>query len=302
MPRSRFLFYVINPHSGVGTGRYARTRIKDLVREGREEAEIRSLHHHDDIREIVRDGIAKGATDIIAVGGDGTVSGVAGAVARKNVNMGIVPVGTANMLARELGIPLTVAGSLRVIHGRHSIRHIDAMEIGEERYVYQIVLGPSSEALSRLTPVGKKLFGRYAYVLAGMRMLADFHPLWTYGMIDGKEVRMWASQIMIANAGILGAKPFRVGPDVRADDGKVEVVIMKGRTRTSFVTAGIDLVTGNYYSKNGLRYFSARDHIRLKCEPRTLVKADGEFIGPTPVEIRILPRAVNIIVPPLNGR
>jgi len=108
---------------------------------------------------------------------------------------------------------------------------------------------------------------------------------------------------MIANAGILGIHPFRLGSDIRVDDGKVEAIFMEGRSRFSFMAAGFDLLTGNYCSSRGLRYRSSRRSIILETEPPTIIKADGEFVGRTPLVLTVIPRAVRIIAPPvITGR
>lgn len=298
MSRPRFLFFIVNPRAGVGKGSIVRRRVHELVRGRRADAEMRTLHRGEDISAAVEQGVYQGATDIIAVGGDGTVGGVAGALAGTGVTMGIVPAGTANMLARELQVPLSASSALRLIMGPHALRHIDVMEMGGRRFVYQIVLGPSSEALSRITPSEKRLLGRTAYALLGLRMFKDFHPLEVKGTIDGKAVSGRVSQVTIANAGILGARPFRVGQNVHVDDGRIEVILMKGQSRISFVAAGLDMLSGKYRSSKGLRYLHARESVHLESVPTTIIKADGEFFGRTPLDLKVLPRAVKVIVPP----
>jgi len=298
MPRPRFLFFVVNPRAGVGRGRLVRSRVEETVRQLGDEAEMRVLHHGEDIGAAVEQGIYQGATDIIAVGGDGTVGGVAGALAGTDLAMGVVPAGTANMLARELGLPLSTGAALRVILGHHAHRRIDVMEMGGRRFVYQIVIGPSSEALSRLTSSEKRLMGRMSYALFGLRMFGDFRPLEVKGTVDGKEFRGRVSQVTIANAGILGVQPFRLGQDIRIDDGRVEVILLRGRSRVSYIAAGLDLLTGNYLSSSTLRYLHARDSIHLEAVPETVIRADGDSFGRTPLDVKVLPNAVKIIVPP----
>lgn len=294
----RFPFFIVNPRAGMGAGHYAMRRLEEIARRGG--GEVLVLHRGEDVETAVEQAICQGATDIIAVGGDGTVGGVAGLLAGKDIVVGIVPAGTANMFARELGIPLSVSGSLDLIMGKHDIRRIDAMEVNGRRFVHQVVLGAGSEALSRITPEEKRFFGRSVYALMGLRMFRDFRSLKVTAVIDGREISGHASQVLIANAGILGVHPFRLGPNIRVDDGKVNVIFMVGRSRASFIAAGMDLVYGNY-DGSSLEHYPAKRSVRIDTVPSTLIRADGEFIGSTPMELTVLPGAVRFMVPPWKG-
>ncbi|NLK26648.1 MAG: hypothetical protein GX307_08785 [Euryarchaeota archaeon] len=298
MLRPRFLFFIVNPYAGVGRGSLAQLRVREAVRRIGPDAEIRVLHRGEDITAAVEQGIYQGATDVIAVGGDGTVGGVAGALAGTGTTMGIVPAGTANMLAQELNIPLSAPSALRLILGPHATRCIDAMELDDRRFVYQIVLGPGAEALIHLTPELKVLFGRSVYALLGLRMFMDFRPLRVKGLIDDEEIDSRVSHIIIANAGILGFRPFRLGSGIHVDDGHIEVILMEGQSRASVLAAGLDLLSGNYGTGSSLRYLIARKNVYIETEPPTIIKADGEFFGHTPLDMTVLPGAVRVIVPP----
>ncbi len=293
--RDRRFVLILNPHAGIGSAMYLREQI--LAELKGLDLELHVLGKGSSIPDLVSEALAGGATDVLAAGGDGTISGVAGALAGKSATLGIIPTGTANMLARELGIPISVALAARLIREGKDLVRIDAMAAQDRNYVYQVVVGAGSEALSKISRAEKRLFGRSVYALAGLRLLAEYHPIWIHGAIDGREVRMWANQVMIANAGIFGLEPLRLGPNIRLDDGKVEVIAMRGRTRLEFLDSGLDLMFGNYKKSRGLRYFDAHREIVLKSEPPTVIKADGEFVGRTPLNLRIVPGAVKVIAP-----
>jgi diacylglycerol kinase family enzyme len=90
--------------------------------------------------------------------------------------------------------------------------------------------------------------------------------------------------------------PLRLGPGIRPDDGRVEVVAMRGRGRLDLLGSGMDMVLGNYQAPS-LKYFVARKEIVLETTPITVIKADGEYIGRTPLTLRVRPGAVKVIVP-----
>ena len=290
---------MINPRAGVGSAR----RMKELVLDRLKGADVRTwtVKRGEDITEVVADAVAGGATDVVAVGGDGTVSAVAGALAGRDANLGIIPTGTANMMARELGIPLTVTGSSRLLLEGHRTVNIDVLDAGSKRFIYQVVIGSGSEAVSRVSRAEKRLLGRTVYALAGLWLLTDYYPIKLSGRIDGQELRMWANQVGIANAGILGLYPFRLGRGIHMDDGKVEVIAMRGRGRLRFLNSGFDLMLGNYERSRGLRYYDARSEIFLDTDPSSIIKADGEIVGRTPLHLKVMPGAVRVLVPARRG-
>lgn len=290
----RFPYFIVNPRAGVGTGRYAMRKIEEIVQSGT--GEMKVLNRGEDIAAAVEQVLHQGATDVIAVGGDGTVGGVAGMLAGEEARLGIVPAGTANMFARELGLPLIIVDSLDLIMGKHDVRRIDVMDVNGRKFIHQVVLGAGSEALSKITAQEKRLFRRSVYALMGLRMFRDFQPMKVHAQIDEYEAGGWSSQILIANAGILGLHPLRLGPDIRVDDGAVDVVLMRGRSRASFILAGLYLL-GRRYDEGLLDSYKARRSVRIETDPRTMIKADGEFIGCTPLELKVLPAAVKVIVP-----
>lgn len=260
------------------------------------DAEYAYLGREDDLRSMVRDAVDAGAEEVVAVGGDGTISGVAEAIAGTNAVMGIVPTGTANMIARELGIPLSIASSTGVIRRRERTVSLDAMVSGERSFIYQVVVGVGADVNRHISKAEKELLGRSAYLVAMARAMGGLRPLMVHCRIDGREVAMWVNQLIVANAGILGTAPLRLGPGIRPDDGKVEVVALCGRGRLDYLGSGVDMVFGNYRGP-GLEYFDARREIVLETEPATEIKADGEHIGRTPIALRVRPGAVRVLVP-----
>jgi YegS/Rv2252/BmrU family lipid kinase len=291
----RRMSLILNPFAGIGSAKYLQELImRELKGLG---PEVHVLQKGEDIRPIVADALSRGSTDVIAAGGDGTVSAVAGSLAGTDATLGIIPTGTANMLARELGIPLSVALAARLIRRGLDVVRMDAMATHDRSFVYQVVIGAGSEVLSKISRAEKRMFGRTVYALAGLRLMTEYHPIRMTGSIDGREVRMWTNQVMIANAGIMGLDPFRLGPHIRLDDGTVEVIAMHGRTRLEFLNSGLDLMFGNYSGSHGLRYYPARREIHLETEPASIIKADGEFIGRTPLHLRIMPGAVRVYAP-----
>jgi diacylglycerol kinase (ATP) len=292
--KDRRVHVILNPRSGIGAAQHLYGRI------ARELAPLEVVRHvvekGQDIRPQVRAALEDGATDGVAAGGDGTVSAVAEVLSGREEVLGIIPTGTANMMARELNIPLSVALAARAIKSRGRIGRLDGMVWGDRSFFYQVVVGGRAEAFSKVSEREKVVLGRGAYALAGLRQLTVYHPINIRCTVDGRVYRMRVHQVIIANAGILGLTPFRLGPRIRPDDGKIEVIAMRGRTRRELMSSGLGMAMGNY-SARGLHYFDAWDEIALETGESCLIRGDGELIGQTPLHLKVVPGAVKVILP-----
>ena len=288
------MFVLLNPRAGIGSARHLGYKItKELSPLG---PEVRELGMGEDIKGTVLDAVHGGADEIVVAGGDGTVSAAADALIGTGVVLGIVPTGTTNMMAKELGIPSSVVLAARAVRQRPCVVHLDAVHNGERHFFYQVVIGFGAGVTSRTTTEEKLFLGSSAHLTAGLRQLADHRPLHVIVAVDGQELKGYAHQVVVANAGIMAAHPFRLGPGIRPDDGRVEVIVMSGRSQSEFLEMGVGMLGGNYHHR-ALRYLEARSEIHLEAEPKAVVKAAGATIGNTPLDLRIVPGAVDVIVP-----
>lgn len=168
---------------------------------------------------------------VLAAGGDGTVAEVMAAAHERHIPMGIVPLGTANIVARELGLP---AGWRKATHRalEHypATRAVDLARVNDGYMALAAGIGFDAMVM-RHTPPGLKFWlGRAAYFLAGAWWLPRA-PLFECTIrIDGEETRITAVVVLVVNAGMLGAAPFRFGPNIAIDDGWLDVCIYRPRT------------------------------------------------------------------------
>src|SRR5262249_32882951 len=104
-------------------------------------------------------------------------------------------------------------------------------------------------------------------------------------------------QVVVANCGILGQPPFRWGPDIRIDDGRIDVCIVRARTLWDYVTLARHVVLGQHKRSPNVRYLTVEDRVGIATKRPLPVQADGEIIGETPVEVTVVPRALRVVVP-----
>ena len=234
---------------------------------------------------------------IVAAGGDGTVSAVAKGLVRTQTPLGIIPLGTANVLARELGIPVELEGACQLLAGAHGVTSIDAMQVGEKYYFTQVGVGIDAMMIRDTKREDKRRFGRIAYIWTAMTRLLGFQPRRFRIAADDQQERRRASQIVIANSGILGQPPFRWGPEIEPDDGRLDVCIVRARTLLDYLSLAWHVVRGQQRQSPNVRYLGAQRRIVIETDRPLPVQADGEIIGETPVQVQVVPAAVRVIVP-----
>ena len=118
----------------------------------------------DAIERIAHEAQGRGFEMVVAAGGDGTVSAVAEGLVGTETPLGIIPLGTANVLARELGIPVELEGAVRLLAGAHGVTSIDAMKVGEKHYFTQVGVGIDAMMIRDTRREDKRRFGRIAYI------------------------------------------------------------------------------------------------------------------------------------------
>jgi diacylglycerol kinase (ATP) len=249
------------------------------------------------IAETVRAAVSNDFDLCVAAGGDGTVAAVASGLVHTGVPLGIIPIGTGNVLARELGIPLEVEAALSLLAGTHATRTIDAMQVGEQVFLLAIGVGISAIMMRDTHRRAKRLLGRAAYLWTGFRALFGIQPRRFDLIVDGQRSRPRAAEIMVTNSAIVGDPLVRWGPHVLLDDGCVDVCLIRARTAMDYVRIARNLLVGRRKRDPHLSFLRSSRSIVISTSRPLPVQADGEFIGQTPVQIKVVPQAVSVIVP-----
>lgn len=251
----------------------------------------------DPVSEIVRARLCEGWTCAVAVGGDGTVSAVAHALIGSEVSLAIVPAGTGNMVARELGIPIDVGEAIALLSGRSHLRLIDAMNIGDRTYLLNAGVGINAEVIDRTSRLGKALFGRSAYFGTAVWKVLQAKPQRLEITVDDEAYVFQATDVAISNCGILAKALNPNGPDIRVDDGQIDVCVLCMKTPLEY--------PWYYFLKwimpkrvnKVIHVFSAKKRVVVKSDAPIVVQADGDIVGTTPVEVQVLPSALKVWVP-----
>lgn len=255
-------------------------------------------------RTIAAQAVAEGFDTIVAAGGDGTLNEVLNGIGDApdgfaRARLGLLPLGTVNVFAKELGLPPPLPAAWEVVRaGRERLVDLPCAELGpepdpERRYFAQLAgAGPDAEAIALVDWNSKRRLGQLAYVVAGLRvLLRQRHPRITV-RFDGREFA--GEFVMLGNGRFYGGR-LAVFPDARLDDGKLDVCVVP---KVSFVTLtrfGLALVLRRKRLPGVLHFQSGEFELRAGGPVR--FEVEGDAAGWLPARIRVLPRALRVVIP-----
>jgi YegS/Rv2252/BmrU family lipid kinase len=227
---------------------------------------------------------------VVAVGGDGTIKLVATALLNKKIPLGILPAGSANGLAYELGIPENPAAALQVLLDGKA-RAIHALSIQNEICLHLSDLGLNAWAMKRFNKGGKR--GMWGYARVSLQALMYSRAFRLTLTIDDAIYKEKANMVVLAN-GTSYRTGAMINPEGSLFDDHFEVVIMK--KISLFETLKMLLRRRNFDPEVLVIHRAQR--VRIQCKKRVPFQIDGEFMGKLrSVEAHILPAAIQMWVP-----
>ena len=254
-----------------------------------------------DLGRLTAKAVKDGCDVVVAVGGDGGVGLVATALAETGVPLGIIPTGTGNLLAGNLGIPRDTTKAARtVLNGR--IKRIDLGRVtvdGDDHdFAVACGVGFDAEVLDATNTDQKLRWGKLAYLANAVGQTGAIRNVPHDITIDGVKTSTDASQVFIANFGKM-LPVIEPRPAIRPADGLLDVVIVRASGPLPGLLATWEAMRQTDLGESsGGHIFRARGReIRIETQPSRLVEVDGSVVGRTPVDVTIRPAALKVIVP-----
>lgn len=288
-------FIVLNPASGNNARDLIREAISRLFASSQIDYEIYETTEGDKPGDIVRGRLKDKFDLVVAAGGDGTVSAVVDGLVGSSVPLGIIPAGTGNLIAQELNLPLAIEDAVALITGEHKFRKIDAMRIGKRVYVLNASLGISASVAGGTTRKNKSRFGRIAYLWTAITKIFILKSRYFVIAVDGKALKYRAVEVAIFNCGILANVLYPKGPDIRIDDGHLDVWIVSLQTLLDYPWYLFEMITGRP-AKRLSHFINSKKSVSIRSRIPLPMQADGDIIGTTPVEIEVLSGAITVLV------
>jgi diacylglycerol kinase (ATP) len=248
--------------------------------------------------DIARKAIKDGADLIIAAGGDGTISEVVGGMANSHVPLGILPAGTANVLAREAGLRVRLTGAARQLVKCRPVRiPLGSVEVESGEITYFLLMagaGFDAQIIRDLDPLSKNRLGKLAYLLGGLQQIGK--PLNELEIaVNGERQRCsFALVTKVKNYG----GDFEIAARVSIRDPEFEVVSFAGSDSLLYFRYLFGVVTRQLANTPGVRFSRAQE---VMLQPLTgtpvYVHADGELIGCLPAKVRMMQDALTLLLP-----
>jgi diacylglycerol kinase (ATP) len=240
---------------------------------------------------------------VFVVGGDGTINEVINGLAESPVALGVLPGGTGNVWAKELGLPtrsplhwLPLLESVRTLVPG-AIRRIDLGKANGRYFLQWAGIGLDAEVSYAMEPRTRRQrrLGALAYVVAGVTAAANMVGTRTRILIDGERIYRRSILIVISNSQLYGGM-VRIATDARLDDGLLDLNVFAGTGFGSAVRTALGVVTG-LHVRDPRHSFYRGCKIQVETEKPVAVHVDGEPFDTTPLECEVVPRALSVIIP-----
>jgi diacylglycerol kinase (ATP) len=286
---------IINPVSGPARRGTAAERVRiatEALRATGVSAEIRLTEYGGHAYDLARAAVDEGAELVIAWGGDGTINEVGRALTFSQTPMAIVPSGSGNGLARELGIPFVPRQALA--HAvRMPVRHIDSAEIEGRSFFNVAGIGLDAHVAERVSRKHHAHGGLRQYLIASAREILTYKPIEYAIDLDGEMFRQPLLLIALANSRQYGYGA-RIAPTASLSDGELDVVLIHDRGLAGNVSRLPALVSGTLHTQPGVTVRKVK-HVTITSDAPMMFHVDGEIAaGGATLSARMHPASLQV--------
>jgi diacylglycerol kinase (ATP) len=254
---------------------------------------------------LARRAVEEGADVVIAAGGDGTVNAIVNGLVGSDVPLGVLPMGTGNVWAKQLGLPAWV------LPYRHPLREaaqglleatVHSVDVGCANGRYFLLwagIGIDAEVAHEVEPLVelRQRLGNVLYAITGLTVALNFVGTRSTLAIDGQIVRQRVVLVVVANAQLYGGGLVHLAPLACIDDGYLDVFVFRGHGPAATVHHLFSLLSRYHMRDPQMSYYRARQ-IDIYAERPMAVQIDGEASGSTPLRVQVVQRALKVLVPP----
>lgn len=247
----------------------------------------------DEIAALVRE--HRDAVDALVVaGGDGSVNAAAGPLIESRLPLGIIPMGTANDLARTLGLPTDIPAAVAAIAAGYR----RALDVGtaNDTYFFNVAsIGLSVRIAQAMDSKTKQRFGALSYAVKAAQHAARARSFTAELIYDGRREQVKTVQLSIGNGRYFGGG-MAIAADAEPDDGFLDVCSIEREGLANLATLVPSLIAGTYKGRKGVRGFRTTQ-LTVRTRRRRPVDVDGDLLTATPVRFGVLPGAIMAFVP-----
>ena len=249
----------------------------------------------DDGQRLGRLAADQGYELVVAAGGDGTLNDVINGLAGSETALAPLPLGTMNVWARELRLPLQPRAAAEAMLSWRP-RRIDLGRAGPRYFLLMAGIGFDAAITAGVHPDQKRRLGALAYVLHGIYETLRVRGARARIIIDGRTRRGRVLMVVVGNTQLYGGL-VKITHRASIADGMLDVAIFKGDNGLSVVRRLITILRRRYSDDPEVEYYRARS-VQIVAKPRLPVQVDGDPIGLTPMTFRVVPGALLALLPP----
>jgi diacylglycerol kinase (ATP) len=236
-------------------------------------------------------------TRVVVAGGDGTIRSALPALISNPFPVAILPVGSVNVLARALEIPLSLPAAMRLV-ASGQVRRLDVGLANGRPFTLMAGMGFDAAVVHSVTRPAKRLFGSFAYVSRGLGLVFRYGSSRCRLAVDGEweEHPTWLA--VVTNIPRYTYR-WQLSPEARADDGLLDLALFRAESRGLSVRQGLSVLRGNPRYR-GIVHRRGRS-FQFDFDPPIHVQLDGDPAGFTPLAVTVAPRALSVVVPADTG-
>jgi diacylglycerol kinase (ATP) len=246
-----------------------------------------------DAEVFARAAVDAGYDLVVGYGGDGTQHEIANAVMGSGIPMGVLPGGTGNGFANELGIPKSLAAAAEVLCTSRKLRSTDIVQLGKEYFIQRLYVGVEPE--QQTSRQMKDKYGTLAYALTAYQQFKSQQETNYRITIDGQLLEQPAVKVYVVNAAQSGTGISVTGKVSRSDDGLLDVFVLDAKNLKTFSAAAGRML--NLDTQTASQFIWQGQEISIETEPDQPVWTDGEYYGRTPLTVKVIPGGLKVVVP-----
>jgi YegS/Rv2252/BmrU family lipid kinase len=236
--------------------------------------------------------VEQGYTTLVAAGGDGTINEVVNGIGSAHVALGILPMGTVNVVAMELGIPFDLVAAWKVVRAG-KVRLIDQASANGHLFIQMAGIGLDAQIVERNSRQIKQVLGPLSYLLTATQVAAEKPP--RLRVISAGRPTVEGSFVLVGNGRLYGG-PFSLFKEADMQDGLLDVCVFKHMNYLALMRYFRGALFGSLTKFTDVAYFKARS-LRVEANRHVPLEADGELVGHAPVEFSVRRRKLRVLVP-----
>jgi len=280
---------ILNPSAGNEQARHWQERIESIVGG----CPVRVTLHSAEAETLARRAAEEGFGKIVAAGGDGTVNEVVNGIVGSSAALGLLPIGTVNVFAMELGLPLRNLKLCWDIIQGDNVRFVDLPSANGRFFVQLAGVGLDAQVVKETSLAFKRSFGPLSYLISAAQIAARQPPKL---FIESESTSVdEASFVLIGNGRLYGG-PFPFFKHAVIDDGLFDVVLFKRLGYLEIIKYLQNVVFSSDIRAPDIEYFQT-EHLRVTSAQDVPLELDGELAGSCPIDFRIQKKGLRVLTP-----